>query len=403
LHIERPVVWYLAAGYPRAGGIEAYVYTYATELRREGFDTRVLVFGPLPREPHRFLRGLREEGIPIDSLYDRVRGRARLAASALGVPWWLYTRLVRRRAIPIAHFGEWIRRRCATAELRRLLRRERPDVIHVKGRLHAEAWAALPPRRTVFHVATSGRRDPSWTDPEVAAFRSFVESAARVFAPGSGVADTFRREFGVARPVETIFTMVRDEVRGQRTEDGGQNIRFGILCRFSREKSIPAVLEALRQYRDRHGDVDFTFAGEGELEPEIRAAVAAHGLDHVRVAAVSAPADLLRHLDVFVHPSLSEAMPVAIVEALMWGCPCIATPVGGIPDLIRDGVEGYLVAPDSAAAIREAMERFAALSPEMRAAFRQRARARYEAVCRPETVARRVAAHYRAMIAAVGG
>jgi len=53
----------------------------------------------------------------------------------------------------------------------------------------AEAWGVLPPERTIFHVATAGVRDDSWTEPEVAAFRPFIERCARVLAPGSGVAE----------------------------------------------------------------------------------------------------------------------------------------------------------------------------------------------------------------------
>ncbi|MBM4148836.1 MAG: hypothetical protein FJ224_07310, partial [Lentisphaerae bacterium] len=68
-----PLVMYLAAGYLLPAGIEAYLLHYATELRRRGFDTRIVVFQPLSKIEHRFLRAVRERGIRIESLFHSVR------------------------------------------------------------------------------------------------------------------------------------------------------------------------------------------------------------------------------------------------------------------------------------------------------------------------------------------
>ena len=60
---------------------------------------------------------------------------------------------------------------------------------------------------------------------------------------------------------------------------------------------------------------------------------------------------LLWHSDVFVLPSRMEAFGVAVLEALAAGVPVVATDVGGIPEIVRDGVDGLLVAPGSPAAL----------------------------------------------------
>ena len=153
-------------------------------------------------------------------------------------------------------------------------------------------------------------------------------------------------------------------------------------------------------YAERHGDVDFTFAGQGEMEGTIRQFAAAHGLENVRVRDVPSPVDVLKDIDVFVHPGIDDAMPVSIVEALMCGCPCVATRVGGIPDLIRDGVEGFLIQPGSAVEILRGMECFARMSAAELSEFNKRGRKRYEEACRPEKVGAVVAEHYREILAA---
>jgi glycosyltransferase involved in cell wall biosynthesis len=63
---------------------------------------------------------------------------------------------------------------------------------------------------------------------------------------------------------------------------------------------------------------------------------------------------------IFILPSYAEGMPMALLEAMSWEMPVIATPVGGIPQVVENGVNGLLVAPGDidglAAAIRSLLE-----------------------------------------------
>jgi hypothetical protein len=101
----RATVCYVAAGYKLPAGIEAYLLHYATELRSHGFDTRIVVFASLPREEHRFLRALRERGIPIESLYHDVRWAALTLTAAAWLPWAV-GRMVSRRGAECAEAVE---------------------------------------------------------------------------------------------------------------------------------------------------------------------------------------------------------------------------------------------------------------------------------------------------------
>jgi len=67
---------------------------------------------------------------------------------------------------------------------------------------------------------------------------------------------------------------------------------------------------------------------------------------------------LFRAADASVLSSTWENFPHTVVEALAVGCPVIATSVGGVPEVVRDGENGLLVAPDDAAALALAIRRF---------------------------------------------
>jgi glycosyltransferase involved in cell wall biosynthesis len=67
--------------------------------------------------------------------------------------------------------------------------------------------------------------------------------------------------------------------------------------------------------------------------------------------------ELYQKSDVFVLPSFAEGLPVVLMEAMALGVPCVSTWVNGVPELIRDGIDGYTVAPGDSAALADAIER----------------------------------------------
>lgn len=89
-------------------------------------------------------------------------------------------------------------------------------------------------------------------------------------------------------------------------------------------------------------------------------------------------------MDVFVHPSMRDGMPNAVLEAMACGKAVIATPVGGMTDIIEDGVNGYLVKINDAAGLAEKMAEVLS-QPEKREAVGRSAR---EAVLSQFTLAK---------------
>ncbi len=141
------------------------------------------------------------------------------------------------------------------------------------------------------------------------------------------------------------------------------------VAEMTRNKNLIAGLRAM-QFMNRYSArrVFYTLIGDGELKSEIEAFIRKHNLDgavkllgHVPDARKYLPA-----FDVFLLPSLKEGMPYAILEAGVAALPVIASDVGGIPEIVTDGVSGCLINPRSIESITDALRDFGTHPEHMR-------------------------------------
>ena len=131
--------------------------------------------------------------------------------------------------------------------------------------------------------------------------------------------------------------------------------------RCEREKGVFDLLRAFRQVVVGRSDVVLLFVGGGkDLERIRREALLSGVQEHVRFLG-SVPHHSVRGVleatDIFAFPSHGEGMPNALLEAMAIGLPCIATRVGGIPEVLEDEVTGLLVTPGDINALTVAMRR----------------------------------------------
>jgi glycosyltransferase involved in cell wall biosynthesis len=175
------------------------------------------------------------------------------------------------------------------------------------------------------------------------------------------------------------------------------------LGRLSEPKGLWDLLAAVRPVAERIPDVRFVIGGTAEfpvVEAEIARVTAELGLG----ARVVFPGTLTgeRKLaafagaDVFCLPSHLENQPVVLLEAMAAGLPVVSTRVGTIPELVTDGVEGFLIAPRDRAALTTQLIRLLA-DPSLGAAMGARGRARVAAEFDRRVVVERLVAELRAL------
>jgi glycosyltransferase involved in cell wall biosynthesis len=133
---------------------------------------------------------------------------------------------------------------------------------------------------------------------------------------------------------------------------------IGTVATLNERKGHRFLFEAVGILKRRHPGIRLLVAGTGPLESQLKALADQKGLrDEILFLGFRSDIpQLLNTLDIFVLASLKEGLGVSLLEAARSGLPLVATNVGGIPEIVRDGVTGRLVPPADSAAIADALD-----------------------------------------------
>ncbi|TQM43084.1 glycosyltransferase [Pseudonocardia cypriaca] len=295
------------------GGAERHVVTLAPALDPDAFRVSIVCVG----DEGELFDELRDTGVPAHALHSRTRPVRALVA------------------------------------LVRAMREERPDIVVTRG-YNAEALgriaAALTrvPRSVVWvHNATDigprGRIRPvvdRLLEPLTSAYYG-VAHAQRTYLVDE-----------LGHPAEKV-EIIHNGVDPARFAPGAPvdlglpagARAIGIVAVLREEKDHPTLLRAMRMVVDEVPEAHLLVIGDGPLRPELEELARQLGMSGNVTFAGSRPdvAALLPALDVAVLSSTTECFPMAVLEAMACGVPVVGTEVGGVPEMIEDGVTGYLV------------------------------------------------------------
>jgi colanic acid/amylovoran biosynthesis glycosyltransferase len=138
------------------------------------------------------------------------------------------------------------------------------------------------------------------------------------------------------------------------------NHRFVCVGRLVEQKGHLTLLNAAAIVAKQYPDFELTLVGDGPLRPEIEAFIRQENLaKHVRITGWQSGSQVLEHLAAarcLVLPSFAEGLPVVIMEAFALGRPVITTYIAGIPELVTDRTNGWLVAAGEVSGLAERMQ-----------------------------------------------
>ena len=249
--------------------------------------------------------------------------------------------------------------------------RREVDVVHVNISSHGSALRKGLVVRTcrlvglpvVLHLHASSF--PEFFDPLPGPAKRWVR---RTFALPRRVVvlsetwRTYAHEVLAVRPGETTV-LPNAAPRGRSVGPGRrpeEDLRLLFLGRLGERKGAPELLSALGDDRLRRGAWRATLAGDGDIAT-YRARAAELGLpDRIAFPGWMPPdavEDLLADAHVLVLPSHAEGMPMSVLEAFAAGVPVVSTPVGGLAEVVVDGVNGLVVPPGDVDALVDALAR----------------------------------------------
>lgn len=131
------------------------------------------------------------------------------------------------------------------------------------------------------------------------------------------------------------------------------------LGRLGQRKGIYNIIDVLIRHKDEfNGKVRLLFGGDGEVE-QVKELIENNGLAGIAQFQGWVSGDkkdkLLNIADAFILPSYAEGLPISILEAMSYSLPIISTTVGGIPEIVQNGDNGYLIKPGDKDAIYNAI------------------------------------------------
>lgn len=149
------------------------------------------------------------------------------------------------------------------------------------------------------------------------------------------------------------------DILRQKLEISPDTRIVGTVSVLRRKKGHHILLEAIPLILKKFPDVLFFFAGDGPQRDNIRDKIYEMGLqDKVFMLGIRDDIpDILKFFDIFVLPTLQEALGTSFLEAMAMGKPVIGCNVNGVNEVIKDGVNGYLVPPEDPAALADAVLR----------------------------------------------
>ncbi len=264
--------------------------------------------------------------------------------------------LLDRRPFDVVHFHLPYTAAVGRVVVATLPRARRPAVVYTEHSLWNKAAVAV----RVLNRAGIARDSALIVVSEAAhdALPAPLRGRARVIVHG---VDTRRADALLPR---------RESMRVEvRAELGVPDDRVLVLtvANLRPEKGYDVLLDAVRLLADRGVPVHVAAVGWGQLEDELRHRRDALGIAE-RLQFLGQRDDVLRLLagsDAFVLASRQEGLPVSLMEATSMGLPIVGTAVGGVPQVIADGVDGLIVPPGNPERLADALQRIVS-DPDLR-------------------------------------
>lgn len=243
--------------------------------------------------------------------------------------------------------------------LKKLIHKHKPDILHIHSRKGVDFWGALVASSTCTPAILTRRVD----NREPAFFARFkAKYYKKIVAISEGIRTVLIDEGIAPNHVTTIHSAVDTEKFCPQEKDDAIRQRFGfksehtviaILAQLIERKGHRYLFDAIPAIMEEQPNARFLILGKGPKEQELKGYSKSLGIDPwVNFAGFQNDIDkILQNIDIVVHPALKEGLGVALLQASACAVPIVGAAAGGIPEIVRDGINGYLIPPADSQAI----------------------------------------------------
>jgi glycosyltransferase involved in cell wall biosynthesis len=239
----------------------------------------------------------------------------------------------------------------------------RPDVLHIHsygaGMEFVLQWAQAHNLPAVYQEHST----PDTTKRRWYKLPIDLNMARIIVAVSEASADALRLLCGVTRPIQVIHPIVAVTIPEENIKEpskfDGSKVHVLTIARLSIEKGLDYLVKAAERVVEVNPNVQFIIYGEGYLRESLEEQInTAHLGGQISLEGNFSRNELptiMSAAEIFVLPSITEGFPLSVLEAMAWGLPIIATSVGGVPELIENGVTGMLCPPRNEDALAHAI------------------------------------------------
>ncbi|MCD6460213.1 glycosyltransferase [bacterium] len=258
-----------------------------------------------------------------------------------------------------------------------LIRKNNVDILHTYL-FHANILGRAVGRIAKVPLIFSGQRNVDlWRNFfHNAADRLTVKFCEKIISNSSAGKEFLVKNVGIEQDkILVVPNGINVENYNQVKHKAKKTINFSVVASLTRKKGHSYLFKSFQKMYANNKNVKLMIIGTGPLKNELEQLSVDLGINEntVFLGFLDNPAKYLEQSDIFVLPSLWEGMPVALMEAMACGLPCIASDVGGVGELIDNNISGILVKPKDIDALYESMLRLIS-SPDERAKLGEGAR-----------------------------
>ncbi|SFR15672.1 glycosyltransferase family 4 protein [Desulfoscipio geothermicus] len=270
------------------------------------------------------------------------------------------------KTLPLPLAGEVSLKRDYTSFniLRNFMRKERIHLAHAHGAKAAliarpaALWAGVPSVYTV-HNSIFNENWPAWKNNIAAAVEYVLSwSTDCILAVSNALCEEikYRQKISPSK-IKVIHNGILlsnfNKCNIQYNFKEKWNIPpnrtvVGTVARMAPQKGLSVLIKAAEQLIDKY-DIHFLIVGDGPLRDKLEEEIRLSSMDDyfTFTGVVDNIAQAYAAMDIFVLPSITEGLPLTILEAMAFSLPVVATSVGGVPEIIKHGECGFLVPPDN--------------------------------------------------------